>query len=89
MNKQIRRCALWMLPDFTVPSPRVLLYLCMIGVFAACGEFFLTYGPVLSKERQEEIKAQPHEMRRAARERKVGSTDFLAESYQITDLKDF
>ena len=36
-------CALWMLPDFTVPSPRVLLYLCMIGVFAACGEFFLTY----------------------------------------------
>lgn len=58
---------------------------------AACEfcEFFLTYGPVLTSEQQEAIKAQPHEVRRAARERKVGSADFLGESYQITKLEDF
>jgi hypothetical protein len=52
-------------------------------------EFFLTYGPTLTEAEQEERASQPHEVRRIARERKVGDTSFLADSYQITDLKDF
>ena len=32
-----------MIPGFKVPSPKILLMLLMIGVFAALGQFFLTY----------------------------------------------
>lgn len=34
---------LLMLPNFTMPSPKMLLMLLLIGVFAALGQFFLTY----------------------------------------------
>lgn len=35
--------ALLMLPDFVVPSPKVFLMLLMVGIFAAGGQFLLTY----------------------------------------------
>lgn len=35
--------AVMMLPSFVVPSPKVLFMLVMIGVFAAVGQFLLTY----------------------------------------------
>lgn len=37
-------CAgLMMLPNLVIPSPKVLMMLLMIGIFAAGGQFFLTY----------------------------------------------
>lgn len=35
--------AVLMIPDFVVPSPKVLLMLVMIGIFAAVGQILLTY----------------------------------------------
>lgn len=35
--------ALLMIPYATIPSPRILLMLLMVGVFAAIGQFFLTF----------------------------------------------
>ena len=37
-------CAgLLMIPSFVIPSPKCMIYLVMIGVFAAAGQFLLTY----------------------------------------------